>query len=66
MSHVGPFNVGLHFGSEAAALSRIDYLRNESPDKPCRLLKFQVDIRNPLRVDDIFGHSYAGVVEGRK
>ena len=60
MSHVEPFNIGLHFGTETAARSRIDYLRQKNPTSPFRILKCEVEIRNPLRVEDIFGHSYAG------
>lgn len=32
MSHVEPFNIDLHFGTEAAARNRIDYLQNEMLD----------------------------------
>ena len=60
MSHVEPFNIGLHFGTRAAAESRISYLREENPTASCRILTCELTLENPLRVDDIFGHSYAG------
>ena len=60
MSHVEPFNIGLHFGTETAARNRIDYLWQKNPTSSFRILKREVEIRNPLRVEDIFGHSYAG------
>ena len=61
MSHVEPYNVGFHFGTEAAARSRVDYLRNHSPNKSYRILKCQVEINNPYRIEDVFAHSYGGV-----
>ena len=61
MSHVEPCNVGFHFGTEAAARSRVDYLRSHSPNKSYRILKCQVEINAPYRVGDVFGHSYGGV-----
>lgn len=63
MSHVGPFNVGLHFGTEAAARSRLAYLREENPSANFRILACELTLENPLRVDDVFGHSYAGLFD---
>ena len=60
MTHVNPFNIGLHFGTRTAAESRIVYLREENPTASCRILTCELTLENPLRVDDIFGHSYAG------
>ena len=55
------YNVGLHFGTRAAAESRVAYLREENPSANCRILTCELTIRNPLRVEDVFGHSYAGL-----
>lgn len=63
MSHVEPFNIGLHFGTRAAAESRIAYLREENPSASCRILTCELTFENPLRVDDVFGHSYARLFE---
>ena len=52
------FNLGLHFGTRAAAKSRIAYLREENPSASFRILTCELTIKNPLRVDDIFGHTY--------
>lgn len=57
----GIFNIGLHFGTRAAAESRIAYLREENPSASCRILTCELTLENPLRVDDVFGHSYAGL-----
>ena len=57
------FNVGLHFGTRAAAESRIAYLHGENPSANCRILTCELTLQNPLRVDDIFGHSYARIFE---
>lgn len=57
------FNVGLHFGTRAAAESRIAYLREENPSASFRILTCELTIKNPLRVEDVFGHSYAGLFD---
>ena len=53
MSHVEPFNIGLHFGTEAAAWSRLAYLREENPSANFRILACELTLENPLRVDDL-------------
>lgn len=53
-----PYNIGLHFGTKAAAESRIAYLREENPAAKCRILACELTLENPLRIDDVFGHSY--------
>ena len=63
MSHVETFNIGLHFGTETAARNRIDYLREENPKASCRILACELTLENPLRVDDVFGHSYGGLFD---
>ena len=55
------YNVGFHFGTRAAAKSRVAYLREENPSANCRILTCELAMKNPLRVEDIFGHSYAGL-----
>ena len=57
------FNVGLHFGTRAAAESRIAYLREENPSASFRILTCELTIKNPLRVEDVFGHSYGRIFE---
>ena len=49
------YNVGFHFGTRAAAKSRIAYLREENPSADCRILACELTLENPLRVDDVFG-----------
>ena len=63
MSHVEPYNIGLHFGTEAAARSRIAYLHEKNPLANCRILTCELTLENPLRVDDVFGHSYAWIFD---
>ena len=63
MSHVEPFNIGLLFGMEAAARSRLAYLREENPSANFRILACELTLENPLRVDDVFGHSYVGLFD---
>lgn len=63
VSRAGLFNIGLHFGTKAAAESRIAYLREENPSASCRILTCELTLKNPLRVEDVFGHSYAGLFE---
>ena len=57
------YNIGLHFGTRAAAESRIAYLRDELPTVSCRIFTCELALENPLRVDDIFGHSYARIFD---
>lgn len=57
------YNIGLHFGTRAAAENRIAYLREENPSADCRILACELTLENPLRVDDVFGHSYAGLFD---
>ena len=57
------YNIGLHFGTRAAAESRIAYLREENPSAGCRILACELTIKNPLRVEDVFGHSYGRIFE---
>ena len=59
----GIFNIGLHFGTRAAAESRIACLREENPSADYRILACELTLENPLRVDDVFGHSYAGLFD---
>ena len=59
----GIYNIGLHFGTRTAAESRIAYLREENPSASCRILTCELTLENPLRVDDVFGHSYAGLFD---
>jgi len=63
-----PFNIGLHFGTRAAALSRIDHLcengRAASMRPPhFRLLACRLTLNNPFRIDDVFGHSYGHLLD---
>lgn len=48
VSRAGLFNIGLHFGTKAAA-SRIAFLRKENPSAPCRILIVAMTVENPLR-----------------
>ena len=57
------YNIGLHFGTRAAAENRIAYLREENPSASFRILTCELTIRNPLRVEDVFGHSYGRIFE---
>ena len=57
------FNVGLHFGTRAAAESRIAYLHGENPSASFRILTCELTIEKPLRVEDVFGHSYGRIFE---
>jgi len=56
MKRVEPFNIGLHFGTKAAALTRINYLRKERPTAAFRLLACELTLNNPLRINDFFGN----------
>lgn len=57
------YNIGLHFGTKAAAESRIAFLREENPSAKCRILTCELTLENPLRVEDIFGHTYGWLFE---
>ena len=63
LARVGMFNLGLHFGTRSAAESRIAYLREKDPAADFRILTCELMLENPLRVEDIFGHSYARIFE---
>ena len=62
-AYIAAGNVGFHFGTRAAALDRIRFLREQNPRGEFRLLECALDIRNPLRVEDIFGFSYGHLFE---
>jgi len=63
MSKVQPYNIGLHFGSWAAARERINYLNECGEQGPFTVLECQLDVNRPFRIDDVFGHSYAMVLD---
>jgi len=68
ITEVRPFNIGLHFGTRAAALSRIEYLRASGrgtrPACPqFRILTCELTLDNPFRIDDVFGHSYGFLLD---
>lgn len=56
-----PYNVGLHFGSLAAARCRVEYLRSQNPGGQFRILECRLALENPFRIEDVFGHSYGGI-----
>lgn len=62
-AHIRATNVGLHFGTKAAAERRLAYLANETGARDGRILKCRVRLSRPLRVDDVFGHSHVGLLE---
>lgn len=62
--HIRAYNLGLHFGTRAAAEARLNYLREKGADANLfRILTCRLTLKNPLRVPDIFGHSYAQVFD---
>ena len=75
-AYIAAGNVGFHFGTRAAALDRIRFLREQKTSNAqfsllgksenCaryRILECALDIRNPLRVEYIFGFSYGHLFE---
>ena len=48
------FNVGIHFGTRAAAESRIAYLHEVNLSADFRIFTCELTIRNPLRVEDVY------------
>lgn len=52
LAEARPYNLGLHFGTKAAAESRIAFLREKNPSAECRILTCELTLENPLRVED--------------
>lgn len=48
------YNLGLHFGTKAAAESRIALLREQNPSAKCRILTCELTLKNPLCVEDVY------------
>lgn len=63
LAAAGVYNIGLHFGTKAAAESRIAFLQEKNPSAGCRILTCELTLKNPLRVEDIFGFSYGRIIE---
>ena len=38
-------------------------IKTENPSASCRILTCELTIRNPLRVEEVFGHSHTGIFE---
>jgi len=62
----GVYNIGLHFGTKAAAKSRIEFLRKQGSTSSFRILACELTLQNPLRIDDVFGRSYGLILNALK